>query len=73
MTKESLVVDDGHTKDSLDSSSAMIELRDAIKKKNCRFKDKVPIGFNPPPLKLVYDIFQSTISEDCYPSPPLLQ
>ena len=22
------------------------------KKKNCRFKDKVPIGFNPPPLKL---------------------
>ena len=43
MTKESLVVDDGHTKDSLDSSSAMIELRDAIKKKNCRFKDKVLI------------------------------
>ena len=23
-----------------------------IQKKNCRFKDKVPIGFNPPPLKL---------------------
>ena len=28
------------------------EVREAVKK-NCRFKDMVPIGLNPPPLKPV--------------------
>ena len=39
-------------------SSAFFDILDSLigkqsKKKNCRFKDKVPNGFNPPPLKLV--------------------
>ena len=31
--------------------------------KKCRFKDKVPIGFNPPPSSLIRTYFNEDISE----------
>ena len=48
-----------------------ILLREAFQKKNCRFRDVVPIGFTRPPLKPNWDIFNWDNLNLSWPLPPV--